>query len=244
MKELKKIISLFTKIEAGKINNNTLIDKSAIQGSIMIHRMYSEINKLGYLIDDYQNIKTYGELISKLNDKNKISTVSADNNLDEITEENEPSIGIDMEKIDNFPKTTDFREDMFYKQNFSEKEISYCILQKNPIESFAGKFSAKEAVVKADNNYKNIPFNQIEILNDDKGKPFFEGFEISISHNNNLSIAVAVKDNSFQKDHFINTNDENLNKEIRRLKSKFRLLVLLLFILTGIFIYTFIRFML
>ena len=88
---------------------------------------------------------------------------------------------------------TDYREDEFYKQNFSTSEIAWCILQSQPLASFAGKFAAKEAIVKADNVYATLPIHQIEILNTPNGKPQFKGFQISISHTPSTAVAVAIK---------------------------------------------------
>ena len=102
-------------------------------------------------------------------------------------------VGIDIEDIMNMPVATDYREERFYTDNFTSKEISYCILQADPRASFAGKFSLKEAIIKADNSYKSVPFKEIEILNDSQGKPIFDGFALSISHTRNQSVAVAIK---------------------------------------------------
>ena len=90
------------------------------------------------------------------------------------------------------PPCNDYRQDGFYKQNFSPLEISYCILQPHPVISFTGLFAAKEAIAKADNTYKKTPFDQIEIDHDQLGKPFFKKFDISISHMEDFAVAVAV----------------------------------------------------
>ena len=104
-----------------------------------------------------------------------------------------PGIGVDMEEIANMPVVSDFREDEFYKMNFTPAEMAYCILQPNPYASFAGFFAAKEAIVKADNRFKTIPFNEIFIDHVPGGQPVFAGFNISISHVSQLSIAIAIK---------------------------------------------------
>ncbi len=59
-------------------------------------------------------------------------------------------------------------------------------------EYLASRFAAKEAIVKATS--KKYTINQIEILNDDEGKPYsnVEGIELSISHENNYSVAFAI----------------------------------------------------
>lgn len=60
-------------------------------------------------------------------------------------------------------------------------------------EYLASRFAAKEAIVKATNKQYNI--NQIEILNEQDGKPYcsnINGIELSISHEHDYSIAFAI----------------------------------------------------
>ncbi len=60
-------------------------------------------------------------------------------------------------------------------------------------EFLASRFAAKEAIVKATN--KEYLINNIEILNDDNGKPYcsnIEGIELSISHEKEYSVAFAI----------------------------------------------------
>jgi phosphopantetheine--protein transferase-like protein len=102
------------------------------------------------------------------------------------------TVGIDIEEVDSMPRATDFRENEFYKMNFSSAEIAYCILQSNPYASFAGLFAAKEAIVKANNAKRNKQFNTITINHNTEGKPVYPGFSLSISHTNNVAVAVAL----------------------------------------------------
>lgn len=206
MLKIKEIVAHFLKVDKDCIKNDTVIDRNAIKGSIMIHRMYAVISKeLKCEIKGYDKIKTFSDLLEKCRIKvekselGEVLPVSKDEafskkdvNLSETVNKNF-SIGIDMEEIEKMPKAADFREAVFYKQNFSQKEISYCLFQPDPLQSFAGKFAAKEAIVKADNSYKGIPFSQIEISNDNNGKPYFMNFAISISHTCNFVVAVAAK---------------------------------------------------
>ena len=102
------------------------------------------------------------------------------------------SIGIDIEEIAGLPVTSDFRTEVFYTDNFSEKEIAYCIMQPDPFASFAGLFAAKEAILKANNKFKDIKFRDIIITHNSLGKPHFDGAIISISHTKETAIAVAL----------------------------------------------------
>jgi len=223
MEKIKEIISQFANIKNEQITDITIIDKTVIQGSILIHRMYAEFENLGYKIENYTEIKTYGELKNKiLGTENTINQNIVQPKFENKDSEKELCIGIDIEKISNFKTTNDFREDNFYKSNFSDKEISYCILQQNPIQSFAGKFSAKEAIIKADNNYKNLNFNQIEILNNELGKPYFADFEVSISHSDEYCVAVAIKKQTLNI-----TNKEIIKTETKEILSfKYKMLIL------------------
>lgn len=73
-----------------------------------------------------------------------------------------------------------------------EKEL---YKQRNKVEFLSGRFAAKEAVMKCLPNTKEIKFTDIEVLNDETGKPYcnIKGIEdISISHEKEYTIAVAL----------------------------------------------------
>ncbi len=196
----KEIISQFLQVDANSITAGTLINRQALKSSIFLHRMYGKLADAGFVVADYSNINSFGELENILSGNSTIkqfdnSTIEQQNNsLTNNTKHQTPnsSIGIDMENIDSLPKTNDFRNEGFYTDNFSEKEIAYCILQPNAYASFAGLFAAKEAIVKANNQYKNSKFNQLIITHNAQGKPEFAGINISISHTNDSAVAVAV----------------------------------------------------
>lgn len=196
---MKNIIASFIDKNIDEINDKTIIDKTVIKGSILIHRLYAALAKEGYLVKDYSKIVTYGDLTNTLNggsfNHELINEKVNHNGLnDEIKSIGiNLSIGIDIEKISNLPLAIDFRSDEFYTQNFTPKEISYCILQKNPIESFAGLFCVKEAIFKANNNLQiEGKFNSIEITHTINGSPIFPGFSISLSHSDDTVVAVAI----------------------------------------------------
>jgi phosphopantetheine--protein transferase-like protein len=195
----KEIISQFLQIDAKSITAGTLINRQALKSSIFLHRMYGKLADAGFVVADYSNINSFGELENILNgnsttQQSNNSTIQQQNIQQNNTKHQTPnsSIGIDIESIDNLPKTNDFRNEGFYTDNFSEKEIAYCILQPNAYASFAGLFAAKEAIVKANNQYKNSKFNQLIITHNAQGKPEFAGINISISHTNDSAVAVAV----------------------------------------------------
>ena len=190
--KIKVIVAPFLKVDEGSVTADTVIDRTAIKGSIMIHRMYAALSReLNNEIRYRDSIRTVGDLLVRCGDKYAPGH-------EEIAPPLPASgrgilVGIDIEEVDKMPKVPDFREDAFYKENFSPKEISYCLLQTSPVESFAGHFAAKEAIVKADNSYKTVPFCHIEVINDGNGRPLFKDFVLSISHVDRFAIAVAVK---------------------------------------------------
>lgn len=55
-------------------------------------------------------------------------------------------VGVDVEEITTFGVDKD---ESWFKRNFTPAEIDYCRAQPNPSASFAGKWAAKEAVLKA-----------------------------------------------------------------------------------------------
>lgn len=80
--------------------------------------------------------------------------------------------GIDMietERVEaKISKESGFRELVF-----SKNEINYCEGKTNKFEHYAARFAAKEAFFKAlGSGWKNgTAFNEIEITNDETGKP-------------------------------------------------------------------------
>jgi len=89
---------------------------------------------------------------------------------------------------------------------FTQREKNYCLKYGLPYQRFAGRFAAKEAILKA-LGYgisKNISWHDIEILNDENGKPYVILSEevkkifsnpdlfISISHCINYAAAFAI----------------------------------------------------
>lgn len=82
--------------------------------------------------------------------------------------------GIDIIEIDRIKKQLE-KDRGFNKRIFTVKEINYCEKRSDKYEEYAVRFSAKEAFLKAiGTGYRyGIAFDQIEILNEDSGKPYF-----------------------------------------------------------------------
>jgi len=220
--EIKNIISKYIKVPAELINSSTVIDRSAVAGSIVLHRMYAALANEGFVIDNYWDIKNFGILLQRSNGQTISTPISSEASEEKIDIANIGSgnnsfngIGIDIEEIKNLPQVNDFREDEFYKMNFTSIEISYCILQPDVLASFTGLFAAKEAIVKADDLYKNKPFNTIFIDHLPNGKPVFNNFQLSISHTKETAIAIAAKisTTSLKDGYIANNNIPHLSKK-------------------------------
>jgi holo-[acyl-carrier protein] synthase len=82
-------------------------------------------------------------------------------------------IGNDILEIDRVRKSYETYGNRFLSKLFSPKEQEYCLKFKDPAPRLAARFSAKESVVKALGTGfgKYISWLDIEILNDDLGKP-------------------------------------------------------------------------
>jgi len=92
---------------------------------------------------------------------------------------------------------------------FTNKEVDYCENKTRRSEHYAARFAAKEAVLKAlGTGWRDgLAFSEIEILNDELGKPqvFLHGkvkeffnrqqigqVSISLSHTSEIAIAFAI----------------------------------------------------
>lgn len=116
-------------------------------------------------------------------------------------------IGNDIIEIERIRKSIEAHGDQFLSRLFTAREQEYCRKYQDPIPRFAGRFAAKEAIVKAFGTGfgKQASWLDIEILNNSEGKPevFFspalkKQFDdpkvlISISHCKTYATAVAVR---------------------------------------------------
>ena len=80
--------------------------------------------------------------------------------------------GIDIIEVDRVAKQI-AENNGFKEKIFTEKEIEYCESKKNKAQHYAARFAAKEAFFKAiGTGWRNgMAFNEIEILNNELGKP-------------------------------------------------------------------------
>ncbi len=111
---------------------------------------------------------------------------------------------IEIERVKNAIEETDGK---LRDRVYTLAEVQYCENKKaQKYQHYAGRFAAKEAVFKAlsntlDNKYE-IEWKDIEIQNDDKGRPYvklkekfmlgIEDIDISISHCKEYAVATVV----------------------------------------------------
>ena len=81
-------------------------------------------------------------------------------------------IGTDILKISSIASGTADLNDPFVRKTYTPKEIALITSRPVPQNSFATRFSGKEAIFKALNIYgNNIRLNEIEILENENGQP-------------------------------------------------------------------------
>ena len=112
-------------------------------------------------------------------------------------------IGNDIVEIERIEKV--ISNEKFLKRVYTKKEKEIIEKKGNKAASYAGRFSAKEAISKAlGTGVRDFNLTDIEILNDELGKPYVVlknqlkdrmvnvRIEISISHSKKYATAVAV----------------------------------------------------
>ncbi len=97
------------------------------------------------------------------------------------------------------------RQAFLKKKVYTEKEIEHIEKKKHPYSSYAGRFAAKEAVSKAfGTGVHGFSLSDIEILNDELGKPYVTLYnaikekaqgltiQISISHSREYAVSTVI----------------------------------------------------
>lgn len=117
--------------------------------------------------------------------------------------------GVDIVEVFRMRDAINKWGNSFLAKIFTPKEINYSNSRRFSFQHFAARFAAKEAVVKAfgDPRKNPIRWTEIEVLNDEEGKPVIEFHRdalkvkkkkrvddviISMSHSKNYAIANAI----------------------------------------------------
>jgi len=124
--------------------------------------------------------------------------------------------GIDLVKIERIEKIIKKWGDNFIFRIFTSLEKEYCEKKKgNKYQSYAGKFAAKEALLKALGlGLREANWKEIEIKNDELGQPIIDTYGklkiiastkgvskyfVSISHAKEYAIAQVILEGLFDK---------------------------------------------
>lgn len=124
--------------------------------------------------------------------------------------------GIDLVKIERIEKIIKRWGDNFTSRIFTISEREYCEKKKdNKYQSYAGKFAAKEALLKALGlGLRGVNWKEIEITNNELGQPIIDTsgklknivltkgvskYFITISHTKEYAIAEVILEGLFDK---------------------------------------------
>jgi holo-[acyl-carrier protein] synthase len=114
------------------------------------------------------------------------------------------NVGIDIIDIKRIKRIIEKYGDKFFQRILTENEINYCKKFSKPELHFAGRFASKEAYSKSIGTgiSKDFGWKDIEILNDERGKPYINhtketeyskhNFTVSISHTDEYACAVVI----------------------------------------------------
>jgi holo-[acyl-carrier protein] synthase len=82
-------------------------------------------------------------------------------------------IGTDIIEIERIKKAIERKQNRFISHLFTPIEITYCKRFKEPYGHYAGRFAAKEAVLKALGTglSEGITWHDIEVRNEENGQP-------------------------------------------------------------------------
>jgi holo-[acyl-carrier protein] synthase len=116
--------------------------------------------------------------------------------------------GIDIIEVDRIAARVG-RDSGFKEMVFSKDEMKYCDAKASPFEHYAARFAAKEAFLKAVGSGwdSGLQWNEIEVLNEESGKPvlYITGMtkemllplgirviHISLSHLKSMATAIVI----------------------------------------------------
>ena len=115
--------------------------------------------------------------------------------------------GIDIIEIERIKESIENTNGKFCERVYTQKEIKYCESKRNQkYQHYAARFAAKEAVFKAISaelkDKYDISWKDIEIINDEKGRPQvniltdkiygIENIDISLSHCKQYAVANVI----------------------------------------------------
>jgi holo-[acyl-carrier protein] synthase len=113
--------------------------------------------------------------------------------------------GIDIVNVARVQNSIEKHGEAFLKKIFCDQEIAYCESKASKYLSYAARFAAKEAFIKAVGGTQGmIGFKDIEIVNHASGKPLITldlkkkkalditTISLSVSHEKDFAVAIVV----------------------------------------------------
>jgi holo-[acyl-carrier protein] synthase len=104
-------------------------------------------------------------------------------------------VGVDIVDVGRIARLRETYGEHFLKKVFTEGEIKYALGKRRADESFAARFAAKEAFMKAMG--RRLEWREIEILSGEAGRPYivyhgkrFDG--VSLSHERAYAVSVVT----------------------------------------------------
>ena len=116
-------------------------------------------------------------------------------------------IGIDIVKIKRMEEASEKWGRRFFEKILTESEIEYCFKRNDPFPSLAVRFAAKEAFIKAMGSEIPVSMKDLEVENDEKGRPSLKlgdgprefcrkksitGCHLSLSHEKEFGVACVI----------------------------------------------------
>ena len=103
-------------------------------------------------------------------------------------------LGNDIIEVERMRKSIERHGLHFLNRLFTQREQDYCYKYKDPVPHFAGRFAAKEAIVKALGTGfgAHVGWHDIEVLNDDHGKPIVYLSETTSKNFNSPTLLVSI----------------------------------------------------
>ncbi|MFQ5904970.1 MAG: holo-ACP synthase [bacterium] len=115
-------------------------------------------------------------------------------------------VGIDLVEVARLEHLVEEWGDRFKKRVFTDREIAFCETVKNKYQSYACRFSAKEALLKAIGTglSHGVRWKDMEVVDDGRSIPGFalegrvaelvgkRGVSLSLSHTSKYAAAVVI----------------------------------------------------
>ncbi len=104
--------------------------------------------------------------------------------------------GTDIIEIKRIKESIEQLENKFVERVYTDKEIQYCeSKKKQKYQHYAARFAAKEAIFKAIssklNNKYDIGWQNIEVINDENGRPHVNLLDVDVPEIEEMDISIS-----------------------------------------------------